>query len=67
MDPWSDRLHLIKPSPQDIFNARDKMPFEITPFEIHLTREDKATANATPAAAAPAAAETQAAAPVAHP
>ena len=68
MDPWSDRLHLIKPSPQDIFNARDKMPFEITPFEIHLTREDKATTNATPAAAVtPAAAETQAAAPVAHP
>ena len=68
MDPWSDRLHLIKSTPQDIFNARDKMPFEITPFEIHLTREDKAGANTAPAAAtAPTAAETQAAAPVAHP
>jgi len=67
MDPWSDKLHLIKPTPQDIFNARDKMPFEITPFEIHLTREDKATTGVAPAAPAQTAVETQAAAPVAHP
>jgi hypothetical protein len=43
------------------------MPFEITPFEIHLTREDKATTGVAPAAPAQTAVETQAAAPVAHP
>jgi hypothetical protein len=66
MDPWSDRLHLLKVTPSERYSARDKMPFEITPFEIHLTREDKPATNIvapTPAVAT----ETQAATPVAHP
>jgi hypothetical protein len=65
MDPWSDRLHSIKVTSPDRFNAADKLPFQITPFEIHLTREDKAETAAAPAVPA-AQAETQAAAPVAH-
>ena len=70
MDPWSDRLHLIKPTADQRFTAKDKLPFEITPFEIHLTRQDSrppaaaATAPATPPATTPA---DQAAVPVARP
>ena len=52
VDPWSDRLHLMKVTPPDRFSAKDKMPFQITPFEIHLVREDSKPATAaTPAAA----------------
>jgi hypothetical protein len=65
VDPWSDRLHLIKVTSPDRFTAADKLPFQVTPFEIHLTREDKPEAAAAPAARMPQA-ETQAAAPVAH-
>jgi hypothetical protein len=51
MDPWSDRLRLIKTTPTQRYAARDKMPFQITPFMLHLTREDKNGAGAaTPAA-----------------
>jgi peptidase M48-like protein len=54
MDPWSDQLHLIKSTPTQRYAARDKMPFEITPFMLHLTREDKSGAgSATPAAEGP--------------
>jgi hypothetical protein len=70
MDPWSDHVRLLKVTPADRFSARDKMPFEITPFEIHLTREGSkpaAAAATTPAPTAAAAGDTQAAAPVAHP
>jgi len=42
MDPWSDQLHLIKATATQRYAARDKMPFQITPFMLHLTREDKA-------------------------
>jgi len=66
MDPWSDKLHLIKATPTERYAARDKMPFQVTPFMIHLKREEKpapAAAQAAPAATT----DTQAAAPVAHP
>ncbi len=53
MDPWTDKLKLIKPSADQRFTAKDKLPFEITPFEIHLTREENDKAAAA-AAAAPA-------------
>jgi hypothetical protein len=65
MDPWSDQLHLIKTTPTERYAARDKMPFQITPFMINLRREEKPGANAAPAATGPV--ETQAAAPIAHP
>jgi len=69
MDPWSDRLHLIKPSADQRFTAKDKLPFEITPFEIHLVREDSkpavaaATVPPPPAAAGTAPADVQTANP----
>ena len=51
MDPWSNQLHLIKTTPTQRYAARDKMPFQITPFMLHLTREDAKPL--TPAAEAP--------------
>ena len=38
MNPWDDRVELIKTSPVAITSARDKMPFEVTPFFPRLTR-----------------------------
>ena len=54
MDPWSDKLHLIKPSADLRFTAKDKLPFEITPFEIHLVREDSKPQTAAAAPPPPA-------------
>lgn len=71
MDPWSDSIRLIKTTADQRLTARDKLPFEITPFEIHLVREDKkdreAAAAATAQPATPPAAGDQAATPVARP
>ncbi|MGB8522480.1 MAG: hypothetical protein WCD43_05915 [Candidatus Acidiferrales bacterium] len=42
LDPWSDRVELIKAKPLPLLSAREKMPFEITPFMPYLTRYQKA-------------------------
>jgi hypothetical protein len=38
LDPWSDQLDLAKGKPVALISAREKMPFEITPFFPYLTR-----------------------------
>jgi peptidase M48-like protein len=38
LDPWQDNVEMIKAAPVAILNARDKMPFELTPFFPRLTR-----------------------------
>jgi hypothetical protein len=38
LDPWSDRIVLVKTRPLEILSPREKMPFEITPFMLYLTR-----------------------------
>ena len=38
MDPWTDHVELINAKPVHITSAREKMPFEITPFAPYLTR-----------------------------
>ena len=38
VDPWSDQVELAKAKPMAITSAREKMPFEITPFFPYLTR-----------------------------
>src|SRR5271168_112263 len=38
IDPWNDRLDLIKAKPVGVVAEREKMPFEITPFMPYLTR-----------------------------
>jgi hypothetical protein len=38
VDPWSDQVELAKAKPVALTSAREKMPFEITPFFPYLTR-----------------------------
>jgi hypothetical protein len=38
LDPWSDRVELLKSKPTVLLSAREKMPFEVTPFMPFLTR-----------------------------
>jgi hypothetical protein len=45
LDPWQDRVEMIKAAPVSITSARDKMPFEVTPFFPRLTRLEAAAAD----------------------
>jgi hypothetical protein len=38
LDPWNDRLALLKSKPVGLVAEREKMPFEVTPFMPYLTR-----------------------------
>jgi|HubBroStandDraft_1064217.scaffolds.fasta_scaffold00637_5 hypothetical protein len=58
IDPWNDRLELVKTKPVAINSAAEKMPFEVTPFFPFLTRlgsgaPDKAAPAPEKTAAAP--------------
>ena len=54
MDPWNDELTMLKAKPVSIVAEREKMPFEVTPFVIYLTREQSRSTQApqVPAAVA---------------
>ncbi|MGC1186035.1 MAG: M48 family metalloprotease [Candidatus Acidiferrales bacterium] len=39
MDPWNDELEMLKSKPVGTVAEREKMPFEVTPFMLYLTRE----------------------------
>jgi hypothetical protein len=41
LDPWSDQVELVKAKPVTLLSAREKMPFQVTPFEPYLTRYQK--------------------------
>jgi hypothetical protein len=45
LDPWEDRVEMIKAAPMAITNVRDKMPFELTPFFPRLTRLNSTAEN----------------------
>jgi len=52
LNPWDDKVEIVKAQPVAITSARDKMPFEVTPFFPRLSRYSTASApTATPAAA----------------
>jgi hypothetical protein len=51
LNPWDDHVELIKTTPVAITSARDKMPFEVTPFFPRLTRYASAGATSTPTTA----------------
>jgi hypothetical protein len=54
LNPWDNKVEMVKAQPVAITSARDKMPFEVTPFFPRLAR-----INATaPSTAAPATAAT---------
>jgi hypothetical protein len=38
LNPWDDRVELVKSQPVALLSAREKMPFEVTPFLPHLSR-----------------------------
>ena len=38
LDPWSNRLEMMKTRPVALLSPQDKMPFEVTPFFPYLTR-----------------------------
>ncbi len=56
INPWDDKAEMVKTAPVAITSARDKMPFEVTPFYPRLSRYSAAAAAAaaTPATPAPA-------------
>jgi len=38
LDPWSNRLEMMKIKPVALLSQQEKMPFEVTPFFPYLTR-----------------------------
>jgi hypothetical protein len=40
LDPWSNEVSLKESKPVELRTAKDKMPFEVTPFMPYLTRLD---------------------------
>ena len=57
INPWDDKAEMVKTAPVAITSARDKMPFEVTPFYPRLARwgasTTPSTAPATSAANSP--------------
>ncbi len=51
VNAWDNRVELIKAAPVAITSARDKMPFEVTPFFPRLTRYGSGANPATPTTA----------------
>jgi Peptidase family M48 len=47
-DPWNGSVELIKARPIGQVSEREKMPFEVTPFMIYLTRQSGPTGVKTP-------------------
>jgi hypothetical protein len=41
LDPWNDHVELVKAKPVALLSAREKMPFEVTPFMPFLMRYQK--------------------------
>jgi hypothetical protein len=53
LSPWDDKVEIVKAQPVAITSARDKMPFEVTPFFPRLTRYSTASVPAPSTAATP--------------
>jgi len=53
LSPWDDKVEIVKAQPVAITSARDKMPFEVTPFFPRLSRYSNASALAEVTAASP--------------
>jgi hypothetical protein len=39
VDPWNDQLRMLKSKPVGTVTETEKMPFEVTPFVVYLTRQ----------------------------
>jgi hypothetical protein len=53
LNPWDDRVEIVKAQPVAITSARDKMPFEVTPFFPRLARYNAGSAPTATTASAP--------------
>ncbi len=58
LNAWDDKVEMVKAQPVAITSARDKMPFEVTPFYPRLSRYGTASTPAPTTAAAPSPAST---------
>ncbi len=47
LDSWDDSISLAKAKPVQLLSAREKMPFEVTPFMPYLTRYNDASSATT--------------------
>jgi len=52
LNAWDDKVELVKSQPVAITSARDKMPFEVTPFFPRLTRQGTTDTTGTTGSAA---------------
>jgi hypothetical protein len=52
INPWDDKAEMVKAAPVAITSARDKMPFEVTPFFPRLIRYGTGAAAPAPTTAA---------------
>jgi hypothetical protein len=68
-DSWDDKVYQLKSPPVPLLNARDKMPFEVTPVYYKLTRFDQTqnASSAEPSAQQPAQPNQASAQPAAQP
>ncbi len=44
LNPWNNQLALVKTRPLALLSPREKMPFEVTPFVLYLTRTEAVNA-----------------------
>ncbi len=44
LNPWTNQLTLAKTRPLALLSPREKMPFEVTPFVLYLTRAEAVSA-----------------------
>jgi len=40
LNSWNNKIELVKSRPISLLSAREKMPFEVTPFVLNLTRAE---------------------------
>ncbi len=52
VDPWNDNLEMLKSKPVGAVAEREKMPFEVTPFILYLTRQGDHAETGAPGAVA---------------
>ena len=50
IEPWNDHLQMLKSQPVGAVAENEKMPFEVTPFMLYLTRQGNHTSTEAPSA-----------------
>jgi hypothetical protein len=52
IEPWNDHLQMLKSKPVGTLAESEKMPFEVTPFVLYLTRQGEHSSAEVPSAIA---------------